>query len=266
MAQPCIAVDIGDLRLATKPALRKAADLAFRVVELPTTQGDLAPRNLSASGRRHLSSLVGGLGLKVVALRGDMRGIRLTDPRTVDEHVFRTCEVLDLAKDLGVNIVTASAGALTHPETGDPSPQALDALRRIGEFADGRGLLYAIRPVCDSGDRIARVLDELGCPSIGICLDPAEMVMGGANPLSRIERYVEQIQLMHARDATSGSTDRTGYETPMGEGDVDLRGLMAVLDAAEYRGAYVVRRTESLDPSADLNAARDVLAGMLPPG
>lgn len=266
MGQPGIGVDIGDLRRPPKDALRIAADLAFRVVELPTVAGDLAPKNLSSSGRRHLLRLVSGLGLQVAALRGDMPGVRLTDPRTVDELVERTCQVLDLAKDLGVGVVTASAGAMTHPETMDPSPQAMAALQRIGEFADSRGLCYAIRPTSDSGDRIIRVLDELRCPSIGVCLDPAEMVMSGANPLSGIERYIDKIRLLHARDATCGTSERSGHETPIGDGEVDLVGVFAVLSAVDYRGPYVLRRTDLRDPITELQKAREAITAMLPPG
>lgn len=264
MQRPDIGVDVGDFRLPTKDALRQAADLSFHAIEMPTVAGDVAPRNLSSSGRRHLSRLVGGFGLRLSALRSDITGTRLTDPGTVDERVERTCEVIDLAKDLGVGIVTASTGALTHPDTGDPSPHAIDALRRIGEFAEVRGVSYAIRPSRDSGDRIVRVLDELACPAISVCLDPAELAMSGANPLAGIERYIEQISLMHARDATTGRADCAGRETPLGEGEVNLLGLLAVLSAAEYAGPYILRRADSQDPVADIQRAREILAGWLP--
>lgn len=266
MERPEIGVDVGDFRLAPKDALRQAADLNFRAIELPTVNGDLAPRNLSSSGRRHLARLVGGLGLRLVAVRCDIAGTRLTDPRTVDERIARTCEVIELAKDLGVDVVTASTGALTHPETGDPSSHAIDALRRIGEFAEVRGVSYAIRPTRDGGDRLVSVLDELACPAISVCLDPAELLMNGANPLSGIERYIEQVRLMHARDGTAGRADGAGRETPLGEGDVDMIGVLAVLSAAEYPGPYILRRVDSQNPVVDIERARGILAGWLPPG
>ena len=167
--------------------------------------------------------------------------------------------------DIGDDIVTvtASVGALTHPDTGEPSPGAIQALSCIGEFADSRGVRYALRPSHDSGERIVRVLEALRCPSIGICLDPAAMVMAGANPVASIEQYVGQVILMHARDGTSGLAEHSGRETPLGEGDVDLPGLLAVLEVAEYRGPYVLRRTDSQNPAADLAAAREHLKRLL---
>lgn len=263
MRSHIIGVDVDDLHLPIKDALRKAAELKFSVVEIPAVMGEAAPRNLSSSGRRHLARYVEGLGLEVAALAGDMPTLRLTDSSTVDERVARTCEIIDLAKDLKVRIVTASVGALTHPETGDPSPPAAEALRRIGEYADSRGVIYAMRPAHDVGDRVVRVLDDLRCSSIQIGLDPAAMVMSGVNPFDAVGRLASRVALLHARDATAGLTDRPGRETRFGEGEVDFVGILAMLEAAEYRGSFIVRRTDSPHPIPDLQAARDALAHML---
>ncbi len=264
MAKREIGLDVDDLRLPTKAALRKAADLSFRTIELATGEGDLAPSSLSKSGRRHLSHLIESLGLRLSALVGDTPGLRLTDPRTVNKRVELTTHVLALAADLKVPTVTASVGALTHPETGEPSPLAIEALQRIGEFADSTGVLYSLRPSYDSGRRIVRVLDALRCPSIGVCLDPAALVMHGANPFESIDRFIEKVKLLHVRDATAGLSEGTGHETRLGEGEVDLVGLLAVLDAADYQGPYILRRKDSNDPTKDIQDARDTLKRLLP--
>ena len=96
-------------------------------------------------------------------------------------------------------------------------------------------------------------------------MDPAEFAMSGTNPLAGIERYIEQIKLMHARDATIGRPDCNGRETPFGEGEVDMMGLLAILSAAEYAGPYILRRTDSVNPAADIDRARGILSGWLPP-
>ena len=121
MRSHLIGVNVDDLHLPVKDALRQAAELRFHTVELPAVAGDVTPRSLSLSGRRHLARYVEGLGLGMASLAADMPALRLTDSRTADERVARTCEIIDLAKDLKVPIVTASVGALTHPETGGHS-------------------------------------------------------------------------------------------------------------------------------------------------
>jgi sugar phosphate isomerase/epimerase len=259
MSRSVIGVDVDDLGLPTKEALRQAAALGFRVVELGTVEGDVAAWNLSGSGRRHLARLVVGHGLELAALVADMPDLRLSDPATVSVRVERTQKVLELAADIDVPVVTASVKALTQPGAGDSLPQVADALARIGEHADARGRVFGIRPSRDAGDHLVRLLAELDCPAIKLCLDPAAMVMSGVNPLASFDALADRIVLVHARDGTIGSAEHAGRETRLGEGEVDLVGLLAQLGAADYAGAHILRRTDSTRPAEDLLAARDVL-------
>jgi sugar phosphate isomerase/epimerase len=237
----------------------------FRAIELAAA-GELAPSNLSATGRRHLSRFVNGLGLDLVSLTADLPGLRLSDPRTVDERVARTEQALELAAELKVPVVTAAVGALTHPETGEPSPAAIEALGQIGEYGDRRGTIYALRPTRETGQRLVRVLDALSCPSIGVCLDPAAAVMCGANPIAEIEAWAAQVALFHARDGTAGLGERHGSETRLGEGEVDLVGVLEVLEAVDYHRPYILRQHDSATPAADLQHAREWLRRSLPRG
>ena len=266
MGTQAIGVDVDDFRLPPKEALRRASELAFRAVEFATVSGDLAPANLSASGRRHLARYVDGLGLRVAALTADIPGLRLTDPKTVSERVARTCQIIELAADLHVPVVTASAGAMTHPETGLPSPLAVEALQEIGEFADSRGTMYALRPSYDNDERLARIFEAVRCPSLGVGHDAAALVMAGTNPIQVIGRFGDQIPIVHVRDGTAGVSERAGHETRLGEGDVDLASVLAALAAVDYAGPYVIRRTDSPLPIVDIQHGRDLLTGILRTG
>jgi inosose dehydratase len=190
--------------------------------------------------------------------------------RTVDQRVQRTRMVIELAHQVGVPVVVSAAGSLTHPETGEPSAVAIEALGQIGEFADASGVQFAIRPAYEGGARLSAVLRAVGCPAVRVCLDPAAMVMVGTDPLASIDQYVESVALLHVRDATAGFADRrrgegrAGRETPLGEGDADIAGILEVLRDAEYRSPYILRRTDAPRPIDDLQMAREVLARMCP--
>ena len=108
MSQAKLGVDVQDLPLPTKAALGKAAELDFRLIELPAVEGEVSPTNLSKSGRRHLSHLVDSLGLSMAALVGDVPQTRLTDPQTVGKRVEVTLQVLALAADALVGDDAAS--------------------------------------------------------------------------------------------------------------------------------------------------------------
>ncbi|MEK6676739.1 MAG: sugar phosphate isomerase/epimerase family protein [Planctomycetota bacterium] len=264
MKIPPIGVDIDDFRLPVKDALHRAAELNLRHVELSTVVGDLAPNNLSPSGRRHLLRLFDQLGLKLAALTADIPRIGLTDPKTVDERVQRTLQIIDLSRDLGVRMVTSAVGALTHPQNGQPSPSAIEALRQIGEHADSRGIIYAIRPSFDSEERLSSVLNELRCPSIGICLDPAAMIMSGANPIAVVEHLSQHLRLVHARDGTVGLAQQPGQETVIGQGDVDFTTLAKALTDLDYHEPLILRRQDSQTPTNDISTSRDRLISYFP--
>ena len=260
MTKASIGIDIGDLRTPPKDALRTAAAMSFEAVEVPTVTGDLSPESLTPSGRRHFSRFVSGLGLDLVALQADMPRLRLTDSARVEERISRTASIIELARDVGVDVVTASVGALSHPQTGELSSLAVEGLSRIGEVADACGVHFAIRPGGDGGDLIGELLAEVGCPSLKIGWDPAAMVMRGVSPLNAIERYAEHITLFHARDALAGGAEHSGQETGLGEGEVDLLGVLEFLRSLEYGGPYILRRADGPQPVDELLAGRDVLS------
>lgn len=254
-----LGLDIDDLRLPVKEAVRTAAEMRFSALEVGAVHGEITPEQLGESGRRHFRRFVEGFGLGLAALSADVPQTRLTDPQTVDERVFRTCRIIDLARALGVNVVTAGASALTHPESGEPSPLALEALRQIGAAADARGVHYALRPSHESPEKLAGLLDVLHCPSIRIGLDPAALAMTGVNPLAIVERLGDRVSLFHVRDATAGLAERPGKETRIGEGHIDIPALMELLDAAAYGGPHILRRMDTATPIADLAAGREYI-------
>ncbi len=262
-----LGIDIDDLRLDPRAGLNRAAELGFRAVEMGAVAGELAPSNLSQSARRHLGRFVRSLGLDLAALGGDMPArLRLTDPATNGEVVDRMSDVLLLARDLRVPIVTASVSALTHPSTGEPSPHAIDALRQIADDADRTGTIFALRPAADSAARLRAVFADLNCAAVRLCLDPAAMVMSGQNPGEVLIQSPDQVVLSHLRDGTSGSSEYAGAETALGEGEVDVMGHLMLLEAGEYHGPHIVRRRRSDHPEADLRAAKAYIEELLATG
>lgn len=252
MTRPEIGLDIGDLPLDPKRAMRWAAEHAFSCVELSTVAGELAPDNLSHSGRRHLARMIAGYGLKLSALVADVPGARLTEPSSAERCTLITEQILRLARSMDVAIVTASVPSLSDPSGEQPSLQTLDVLARVGDIADGLGVNFALRPARDSAEQVVAALDRIACPSLKIGIDPAAMVMAGMNPLSLIERAPERIVLAHVRDATVGRGENAGHETRLGEGEVDLIGFFQALRDIDFPGPLIVRCSNRDSATHDL--------------
>lgn len=87
MERSRLGLDLGDLRLPAKEAIRAASELSMSTIEIPSAAGELSPEHLSSTGRRHLARYVAGLGLDIAALRADVPGAHFTDPAGAELRV-----------------------------------------------------------------------------------------------------------------------------------------------------------------------------------
>ncbi|MBN1512312.1 MAG: sugar phosphate isomerase/epimerase [Phycisphaerae bacterium] len=258
MPKPLLGVHVHDFRTDPKSGLQRAARLGFGSVELRTLEGDLAPRNLSPSGRRHLLRYVRDLGLNLAALDADFGASAFADPARVDACISATVEVLALARELGVPVVTGCVGRLAR-DAADQQEAVLAALRAVGERADTIGTVFAVTSACNSPEMIRGLVDTLDCASIRICADPGALAMEGYDPQAAAELLADRVILSHARDGLMGSSDRGGREVPLGQGDVNWLRYLMTLSTAGYTGPQILRRTDSQRPEEDLAAAKAVL-------
>ena len=67
-----IGVLLDSFRLAPEEAMRRAAALGVKGVQVYATKGDLAPENMDAAKRRAFRALADDCGLTISALCGDL--------------------------------------------------------------------------------------------------------------------------------------------------------------------------------------------------
>jgi len=259
-----LGLGIADLRLPVREGLEQAGRLGYRVVQIGVNRPEVEPARLSESGRRHLARCWSSLGLRASSLADEPGGRGLADSAVVDARVHRTLQVLTLAADLRVPVVTADVGPILDPKTDEPSPTALEALRAIAERADGLGTFFAIETTADRPDGLLRAVQTINCPWVKLCLDPALLACFGHDPMAAVGAAGDAVVLSHLGDAAMGRPDRPGFETPLGEGQVDLHRYLAGLAAGGYAGPLIVRRRESTAPAEEFAAAREKLESLLP--
>lgn len=152
---------------------------------------------------------------------------------------------MDLAAELGVQIVTTSIGAVTPPDSGEPSPAAMETVQQLCDHADRRGRFLALRPTYDAGERLRRVFRERNCAAIKVTLDPVVLVMTGAHALPTVEAFANDIALVYGCDGTAGERERPGEETRVGGENVDFAELFGGLEDAGFRGGLRFRAFDS---------------------
>ncbi|MFJ8546070.1 TIM barrel protein [Streptomyces sp. NPDC093586] len=182
-----------------------------------------------------------------------------------------------LAADARTVVVAAATGA-----DGYDDRPVLDAagwsvllanLDRISTAAAGAGVLATLHPhvgtMVESGEETQRVLDGSG---IGLCLDTGHLLIGGGDPLALAARQPGRVAHVHLKDVRLDLADRVragrttyteavaeGMYVPLGAGDVDIAGIVRLLEADGYAGWYVLEQDTILRAAPGEDGGADPL-------
>ena len=253
-------------RLSIKDAIKKAAELQFEGIQPYATRGTLDPKHLSGTGRKELQTLVKNLGLTISALVGDFGHPGFTDPKTIEWRIERTKEVIDLAVDLEVGIVTTHIGTVPE-DTACPAWQIMSSsLPEVGTYAFNRNILLATETGPEPAEKLKQLLDSIGNPGLKVNYDPANLVMvAGDDPVKGVYTLREYIVHTHAKDGIKLPEEdgaKKWQEMPLGQGKVDFPAYLKALKDIGYDGFYTIEREVGENPEADIILARDFLLRM----
>lgn len=253
-------VVLDSFRQPVKEALASAARLRLLEVEMPAVGGEVDPDELSRTGRRHLLHYVSGLGLQLSALGANL-GPSRGGGRDLEPRLDKTRRIIEMAAELRVPVVTTHLGRVDGETV--QSGDLTEALEILANLTDRTGTFVALETESSDPQAIATLLKRIDCPTIGTCYDPGSLLIDGYDPIAGLEPLADRILIARARDAVAGTPQRRGRETALGEGQIDLAEYLAGLDQAGYRRGPFIRRTQALDPTAELAEARRRLEAFL---
>lgn len=253
-----IGVIVDSFRLPLPQALAKAKSIGASGIQVYTTEGDMAPENLTPAKRRELLRLIQDNGLKVSALCGDF-GHGFGDPEKNPALIERSKRVLDLAGDLETNVVTTHIGTVPDDPGAEQYKIMQDACAQLSRYADAQQAHFAMETGPEPATVLKGFLDTLGSRGVAVNLDPANLVMvAGDDPVQAVYTLRDYIVHTHAKDGIKLSS--TDYlETPLGEGGVDYPRYLAALDDIGYRGFLTIEREVGDNPEGDIRLAADFL-------
>ncbi len=191
--------------------------------------------------------------------------------RALDDFAAAGADVLVLAAATGLD------GYDTRPSLdGHGWHTLLTNLDRLAERAAERGIVATLHPhvgtLIERPDEVNRVLDG---SSIALCLDSGHLLIGGTDPAELARRAGGRVAHAHLKDVDAGLADQVhggevsyaravaaGLYRPLGQGDIDVGGLIAALRTAGYGGWYVLEQDtiltaapEGEGPVADVRAS-----------
>jgi sugar phosphate isomerase/epimerase len=239
MAGIKLGLRLESLNLPFRRALQEAQRLGVAGVQADAV-GNLAPKALSNTGRREVQHLLRAHNLELTALGCPLRkGLGI--PENQEARIDHVRQVLGLSFELGPRVVIVQAGQVPAPDA-DDAPWLHDALSALGQHGDRMGAALALDTGLESGATLDQFLARFDTGSLGVNLDPANLLMHGFDPVESARALRGRILHASAKDARQAAPNRSAQEVALGHGDLDWMGFLGLLEEIEYRGWLVVTR------------------------
>lgn len=294
MARPVITNKIGvivdSFQVGVKEGLRKAKDAGADGVQIYAVQGEFDPANLPPAARREWKDYIASLGLEISALVGDLGGHGFQDPAQNRAKIDKSKRIMELAKELGTDIVTTHIGIVPQNRDSQIYETMHVACEELSRYAHEMNAYFAIETGPETASHLKMFLDGLGSKGVSVNFDPANMVMvTGDDPVQGVHALKDYIVHTHAKDgiklaeidprnvygqygyeapaldhdkiAEMAETGLAFREVPLGAGSVDWNGYLQALNDIGYKGYLTIEREVGSNPEADIRLAVEFLKG-----
>lgn len=280
MYQFPIGVMLDSFLLSDAEAIRRAASIGAKGVQMYSTTGVHSPENMTHAKISELLSMMQDSGLVFSALCGDL-GHGFGNAELNPSLIEKSKRILELAKELGTNVVTTHIGVVPADPTYDRYKIMQEACHTLAEYADSLNAHFAIETGPETAVVLKGFLDSLGSRGVAVNLDPANFVMvTGDDPVKAVYTLRDYIVHTHAKDGIrlyekdpemvyGVKMDALAHlgaayqEVPLGKGGVDFPNYLKALDEIGYRGFLTIERECGEDPAADIAMAADFLRSVI---
>ena len=271
-----IGVILDSFRKPFLEALDTVQAIGAQGIQVYSTRGEMAPENLTAQKRADFRNLVADNGLVISALCGDLGGGGFCFADRNPEKVEKSKRIIDLAKELGTDVVTTHIGVVPQDSSNDRYKVMQEACFELSRYADSIGAHFAIETGPETSAVLKEFLDSLGSTGVGVNLDPANLVMvTGDDPVQAVYNLRKYIVHTHAKDGKQIFykdpeiiyglkkdviiTEDSFLEVPLGKGSVKWPEYLNALEDIGYKGFLTIEREVGDDPEKDIRKAVEFL-------
>lgn len=277
-----IGVIVDSFNLDVKEGLKEAQKVGADGVQIYAVSGEMDPATLTGNKRKELRRYIEDLGLEISALCGDLAGHGFQDASANPFKIDKSKRILDLAVELGTNIVTTHIGIVPEDTNGRIYESMQMACEELGRYADSMNAYFAIETGPETASHLKSFLDTLSTKGVSVNFDPANMVMvTGDDPVQGVHLLQDYIVHTHVKDgvqyrpidpknvygylgysamdhqqiADMASSGVAFEEVPLGEGSVDFPAYFAALQNIAYTGYLTIEREVGANPTKDIRQA-----------
>ncbi len=279
MYQFPIGMMLESLKMDYKSAIKKAAQMGAKGLQLYSTYGEFAPENMTRDRINEWNGLLADNGLVLSAVCGDL-GKGFGKKELNPELVERSKRIMELAKELHTDVVTTHIGVVPQDKNHERYKIMQEACYELSRYADSLDAHFAIETGPETSLTLKGFLDSLGSTGVAVNLDPANLVMvTGDDPVQAVYNLKDYIVHTHAKDGrklldkdpeiiygvveSEMLMDNAFIELPLGTGDVDFPAYLKALDDIGYKGFLTIEREVGDQPVQDIQTAMDFLTNLL---
>ena len=183
---------------------------------------------------------------------------------TWEENWRNFQQIAQIAKKLGLKLVTFHAGFLPHEESDPSFSKLLQRVSQVAKCFAEQGLNLGFETGQETAATLVTFLKKLGQPNVGVNFDPANMILyNQGEPIGALRQLIPWLQHCHIKDAIRTQVPGTwGAEVPVGTGQVNWREFFQVLREAKFAGVCSIEREAGNQRAADIRVAREIIESL----
>ena len=163
---------------------------------------------------------------------------------TREERIQKTFEIVDFAKNLGVDRVAAHIGFVPEDRECPLYSEIVETIQKIADYCKERGINFALETGQETAEALLQFINDVAKDNLRVNFDPANMILyGSGEPIAALEVLRDYVDGVHCKDGTWPTEEgELGTEAPLGQGDVGIDKFVAKLKEIGYEGPLTIER------------------------
>lgn len=211
-----------------------------------------APKHLLHEGkegsRQRIKAWAEAAGVQILCVAA-RNNFTLTEGDVLEAEIQRVRQFVDDAEALGASFVRLLSGSHRLDSIPDEVFTRLQyAFNQIGTYAEDKGVQITIEnhggPTA-TGQRVARIMEGVSSPAVGVNYDPANFLNQGTDPLMALRYILPWVNYSHWKDVRW--MDGRPQFCAFGEGEIVWLPILETLLKSGYQGHWLVEYEEPKD-------------------
>jgi len=238
-----------------------AAQLGFEGVELGVGADYAETKLWNPAGRGELKALAGEAGIAICSVCCHSYwsfSFASADVAVRAQAAAIAREAAAAAADVGAGHLLIPVTSAEGASPNEAQARWVEGMKSVAPAASAAGVVFCIenvgQPFATTADQIAGLVDAIDHPAVMAYFDPGNAVYAGLDPVAYARSLGARIGQVHIKDPGGDL---------LGEGKVDLAGVVAALHDVAFDGWLVLETPTTDDPAAAGEANRRYLERLL---